>query len=558
MHRKLKWIAPGLVLLLILVGVGVWFATAESRRIAIEVQKRVAQMNDEFAPESRDAMNKIIALGDKAYPELRRILTWRETSATRFYRLIYSKLPSKLRAQIAPPDARIGLQHNLYQCVSAMGPTICRAMTGAVCETLDRGDKNWDAMLILRPLIWSIPESPRAVTTLSNYLAQPTNTFLFGSIYADDRWATVPQLLPLLAEWLKKPDAVHDLARGLANAGTNAAFAVPLLVQAAEKGVAGEPPNFSFRVSYSGTFDPLLMNRGSAIQALAKIGVTNAAVVAVLQKAAESGDEELSAIAYVAALELGIPIEGAIAKWSNDWKLFEGFQESRFRARQKIERIGELGVLARPAVPLLKRIAAGEGMQSAARFDHFDQGAVDQLRITAITSLRHIAPEEAAPFLPFLLEHFSVWPAPETLRKWKSERDRIVPVISKQLADPKHRSVSAYILMGVDPTLPEPRKILYDALESPERSQREIAVNWLWRLTGDVPRLLPVARALLVESSKDDAQSALNALEMMGEAARPAVPDLKPLLNSEHWGTRERAGRLLRKLAPAEMPPIID
>src|SRR4051812_49143937 len=127
MPRKLKWIAPGLVLLLILVGAGIWFATAESRRVPIEVQKLVAQMNDEFSPESRDAMNKIVALGDKAYPELRRIFTWHETSVTRFYRLIYSKLPSKLRAQIAPPDARSGLQRNLYQCVSAMGPTICRA-----------------------------------------------------------------------------------------------------------------------------------------------------------------------------------------------------------------------------------------------------------------------------------------------------------------------------------------------------------------------------------------------------------------------------------------------
>src|SRR6185369_10808867 len=122
---------------------------------------------------------------------------------------------------------------------------------------------------------------------------QPTNTFLFGSVYADDLWAGVPQLLPLFAEWLKKPDAVRDVARGLELVGTNGVFALPLLLQVAENGVAGDPPNTKFRVSFGPNVDPLMMNRGAAVAAIGKMGVTNDAVIAVLQKAAASGKNYL-------------------------------------------------------------------------------------------------------------------------------------------------------------------------------------------------------------------------------------------------------------------------
>jgi hypothetical protein len=47
-------------------------------------------------------------------------------------------------------------------------------------------------------------------------------------------------------------------------------------------------------------------------------------------------------------------------------------------------------------------------------------------------------------------------------------------------------------------------------------------------------------------------------LEKMGDAARPALPEIKAALHSPSWAVRDWAGRLLRKLAPEQMPAIID
>ena len=74
----------------------------------------------------------------------------------------------------------------------------------------------------------------------------------------------------------------------------------------------------------------------------------------------------------------------------------------------------------------------------------------------------------------------------------------------------------------------------------------------------DAAETLPHAILLLKQSEDDLIQGGLNALELMGDSAAPAIPGLKRLLFSEHWGVRDRAGRLLLKLSPGDMPPIED
>src|SRR5689334_16423969 len=123
------------LLILALLAVVTWFATAPRRNAAIQVQQQLGRMNDEFSDESRAAMNEILALGSKAYPELRRIITWQETSASRWYETLWNKAPQKLQAYFPRPDIRSGLQHNLFQSLGWMGPIACRALTGTVCQT---------------------------------------------------------------------------------------------------------------------------------------------------------------------------------------------------------------------------------------------------------------------------------------------------------------------------------------------------------------------------------------------------------------------------------------
>jgi hypothetical protein len=82
--------------------------------------------------------------------------------------------------------------------------------------------------------------------------------------------------------------------------------------------------------------------------------------------------------------------------------------------------------------------------------------------------------------------------------------------------------------------------------------------GWFSPFKQDMPRLIPIARELLKSSDIMTLQPALDALENMGDAARPAIPELKTLLTAKEGFIRERAGRFLRQLSPADMPPIIE
>jgi hypothetical protein len=159
--------------LLALLLLGAWFATAPSRNAALEVRHQLLRMGA-FGKVSEHAINKILALGPRAYPELRRIIASRETSVSRTYALLRNKVPPKIQEYFPPPDLRSRLQNNLLRNLTYFGPVASRALTGAVCDKIDSGVKGQEQQL-LTALSWSIPESPRAVSTLSNYLARGTN-----------------------------------------------------------------------------------------------------------------------------------------------------------------------------------------------------------------------------------------------------------------------------------------------------------------------------------------------------------------------------------------------
>ncbi len=560
-HMKVRSRKKSLALLvgvlLILLPVALWLATAESRRIAVEVQQLIGAISDPFLNESTVAHNRLIALGPKAYPELRRILLSRANAPAGWYERIWNRVPPGLRTHLPQPALRASLRRKLQELLPITGPVICRAMTGALCAVLENGDANGNEMPVLRALEWSIPESIRAVTTLSNYLARPDNNFLFGSTQADELWLRVPHFAPMLAQWLRNENTVHDAARGLARLGTNAAFAVPMLVEAAESGLA-QPPAFQrITVSY-GPFDHTITRRMVAIQALGSIGTTNSTMIHVLNKAAESGKNDLASSAYLAALQLELPVTGPLQAWADNWNPFEEFSPQFYRAAETIRALGKLGSKGVPAIELLDRIASGTGTNAAARFDHFDPRQATGMRLAAISSLYQVAPDRAAPYFSFALEHSANFEAMNLLRQWRARRDEIVPAILKHLDDPGRRLQAAFILHGVAPELEEPRRILESALTAESLTTRATAVNWLWRIREDADRLVPVARDLLKADDDDTLQSALNALENMGDAASPAVPELKPLLVSKSWGVRDRAGRLLRKLSPGDMPPIVE
>ena len=431
-------------------------------------------------------------------------------------------------------------------------------MTGAVCAALEIGNAEGNEMTLLRNLIWSLPDSPRAVTCLSNYLARPENNSLFGSIYADELWPKIPHLAPLLAQWLRNENGVNDAARGLAHLGTNAAFALRLLVETAENGVATPRVQPAMHVSYGPDFDAIAMRRTAALRTLGIIGITNAAVIKALHNAAASTNNALIFAASLAAIQLKLPFTEELQAWAESWNPFEEFSPQFHGAVQFVNSLGKAGPKAAPALGLLDRIASGAGTDTASRFDHFDPHQAEGLRLTAIHSIFDIEPRRASPYLKFVLDHASNWAAVSLLRQWREHRAEIVPSILPHLHEASRRLPSAFILHGVAPELEEPRRILEAAIASGDLETKSTAVNWIWTLHKNPDEVLPTSIDLLKQSDDNTLQSTLKLLEVMGDAARPTVPQLKRLLTSEHWAVRERAGRLLHRIAPEEMPPIID
>jgi HEAT repeat protein len=506
MRSKPKSFLLVILVALLVLPIAFWFTTNDSRRTAIEVHRLVGLMDDDFSDQTHEAHNQLIALGPKAYDELRRIITARSNDSG-WYPQIWKHLPAPIRAQMPEPGAREALRRKLQNCLPHAGPVLCRAMTGAVCTALESDHSPANEMALLRALIWSIPESDRAVMALSNHVAHVTNNFLFGYLHGDPVWRDVPHFAPLLAQWLRNKNGMPDAARGLANLGTNALIAIPLLVEAAESGFATPIVQPSITVSYAPGYDLVTMNRIDAIEALAKVGATNSAVVAALMKAAESNNDELRFAAYLACLELEIPISEELRAWADKWDPFEGNFLVHFTATLNLNKLGLLGTRALSSIPLLHRIASGAGRNTAASPEDPDGRGADVIRLAAISSLFEIDQAKAAPHLPFVLEKFNNGEATNLLRQWTIMRERILPEMLKHLKNAKTQLRTAFIIHGLAPNLEEPRSILIRALSSNDLETKSAAVNWLWTLHQDASEILPAARELI--ASSEDTRSRL-------------------------------------------------
>src|SRR5690606_7180445 len=128
-----------------------------------------------------------------------------------------------------------------------MGPAASRALVGAIGVALEIEGEDPDirtSMELLRALYWSIPDSPKAVQILSNWLAHPAPALeLCGSSLTHDLWPMVPWLASLLPGWWRLVDTVREAAGALDLMGPNAVFAIPPLIEVARDGAAGGVSN---------------------------------------------------------------------------------------------------------------------------------------------------------------------------------------------------------------------------------------------------------------------------------------------------------------------------
>ena len=138
-------------------------------------------------------------------------------------------LPLSIRQHLPERQSKNGLSRRAKGVVNELGPAAPRAMVGAIHDCLGRKDTDSIGDVeLLRALYWCIPGSPKAVATLRDWLAKPDpRQMLFGIKDADEIWPHVPQLGPLLTQWLRVADQVKNAAEGLGAMGSNATFAIP-------------------------------------------------------------------------------------------------------------------------------------------------------------------------------------------------------------------------------------------------------------------------------------------------------------------------------------------
>jgi HEAT repeat protein len=537
----------------------------------------------------------LVQIGPDAYPALARLVRGRDTKLDEEYEDFRSSLPPQLARLLPQHESRAELHQKVQPLIAEMGPGASRALVGAIHDSLTHRKMYGDEGL-LQALYWSIPESPKAVATLHGWLSQPDQRRgLFGMRDAVEIWPSVPQLAPLLTSWLRLADPAHEAAIAFGTMGTNAAFAIPDLIDVFHHGVAGQPAGTYLIGQSTPGIDPLLRNRRAAIQALGDIGIASPAVLATLAQAWVDPHPDLRALSADAVGKLGckaLPIlEQLIASLDTTNRIVLEYQ---------VQAIGRLGPAAHGAIPVLRRWADPRGVAELATPEPLGlmiRWSDDPLPLPggAAAALLLIAPDGVKGFGKVIAE--ALVPGPhlrgvcatvERLRELRPLAGEIMPALEPALKDQRQwvRQLTALQILCLGPEHEGAISALVAGFEQPgPASLRAQAAVYYWRMTGDTNRVLPVLLETVQPAKDSLTQGPLNYaaefasgsepllpqfLEMLltnglpplcyvaelGPAARPLVPKIQALLTNESWLIRQQAGKALRRIAPTALPPI--
>ena len=204
--RKCLLYGSSSLALLLTIFVGGYLVSLRVDPHAAEVRNLVSQVPPSVIRLEPQVERELVRLGPVAYPELARLLRAHDTGLDRLYDEARVKLPASLRRLLPIRQWKGQLSEPAQVAVGVLGPAAARALVGAIHDSLERGG-DITRMELLRSLYWSIPDSPKAVATLREWLSKPEpRRFLFGMKDADEIWPQVPQFAPLLARWLQLPD----------------------------------------------------------------------------------------------------------------------------------------------------------------------------------------------------------------------------------------------------------------------------------------------------------------------------------------------------------------
>jgi RNA polymerase sigma factor (sigma-70 family) len=509
------------------------------------------------------ATGKIAKIGPKSLPCLEELVRWKETAFDRGYARIWTGSPTALKKCLPDPSLRRRMHEAAVEIAYELGPAAARSLAGALCDNLDDPEIN-TSIYAARSLYWSIPESPQVVAAFTNWLSDPDREHLLGLEVGDEEalFARLPGALPLLLPWLKNPrtpmDVPGEAARILGSMGTNAAVAIPSLIEACDHGFDRTGSFTKYPYTHPPDADFVLHSRSRALEALAKIGIASPEVLTALRRGLHDKYEpvRLAALRSVYALRqpLGEPL-------TNVLDTFAARRSIEFR--EIIDWVGSLENDGREALPWLRQFLDEEQLAELPEGVHAQLGdfavSKEDLRLAAILAICRIDPEEIRHHIADLSYRFHArWDAVQLLSKSKSLAHEVAAGLAPLLraTNSQDTARAAYIILGVLPDHQEALMTLRKSAREGSLYDRLIASDWLNERTGDSDNMLSVLEEGLKSEDDYAGQVAAGILDDMGPAARPAIPALKAALWNQHRFVRERAGKILRKIAPGELPEV--
>jgi hypothetical protein len=206
---------------------------AEVRRLVRDASKFHGGRGD------AKALGRLLEMREAAYPVLGEMLHSNDTELSGFYyEFLRPKLPQFVARRVGAPCAPSSAQRDAAAVLAESGPVSSREINCELCRALP--DAGLGAQPeILRRLLWSVPESARAVEAGSNYLASSKAGWGWqnreGRFWAGELARRMPPRAPLVAKLFHSPMLLSAM-------GTNAGLLIPQLLEVAAGGT-NHPPN---------------------------------------------------------------------------------------------------------------------------------------------------------------------------------------------------------------------------------------------------------------------------------------------------------------------------
>ena len=559
--------------MLLAVGIATAYLRA-SDRLAAKVDRILKQDMTPGNNKWQAGMDELWALGPDIIPHLAAEARFRDSLLARYYPALWKKIPARLRHYLPPPVDQARLRQAAMRAIAEFGPLAVRRAASEVIAGVSKSDDRYNNYAV-QCLRWLAPESAPALAAFQSELTstngrRPPFETTMGSVVYQSFWKSMPGIVPLLTNHLGNAGEAYIAAIALAGVGSNAAPAIPALIQTLDMGAAGPFPDpEAVRMHRAEVFsNPIGLhaatlrqddkgmnhNRAMAALALGRIGIGNAEVCAALARAWNFPDAWVRKNAAQASAMLGPSMSNQMPG------LLTGLTETDNAALdKKLLAIGKIGPGARAALETLRELSNCERLRSlVADPDAKVAGeSIEDLAVSAKIAICRIDPEEGRPYIPDIADKIGYsWEPVQFLIEPSPLSNDVVRAVEPSLeqTDSSRQSIAAYVILSHDQKHPRALETLRRNESVGGLNERLLAGRLLFESLGETNGLCSLLAEAFNAPQSVIGQNAGHLADEMGPAARPALASFKAALWHKDVFVRQQAGMLLIKLAPEDLP----